>query len=479
MAQIKAPLGNRRGPAIARLTRWAIVPAVLLLLTGAAQARQNAASAARERALAADARNDTNAALAALEAGLKATPNDAGLLAAKGRIYWRLLWTASAEQALLEASKSPAHAAEAQYWLGRIYLFKGWQAENAFPGWHEEVSYRPRAIAAFTAAREARPDWDLPHLGLAEAFKADGRDGEAQQAHARAEALGRRAAINDTETTADAIKALQQAQSWPALIERARPFAAAHRHSPRLLEVYDALLAAYQATPTAPAADVRPIVDARVALRPDPVAYALGANLLLARRADLPHVEALADAGRRAGERFVRENESSYKLDGKVQGTLDRTAAAFADLAGWSAFLQKNLPLAEKRLAEAARLSRGLDATNQSHLGELSNNKGDLETARGHYLTVLTLASATPPQREAAKTALKDIRAKSGENPAEFERWLTEALERERNERRKAVLSNVVGKPMPELVLPDMQGRSVDLRAERGNVVLLNFFSAW
>ena len=32
---------------------------------------------------------------------------------------------------------------------------------------------------------------------------------------------------------------------------------------------------------------------------------------------------------------------------------------------------------------------------------------------------------------------------------------------------------------MPALVLPDMQGKNVDLRAERGNVVLLNFFSAW
>ena len=37
----------------------------------------------------------------------------------------------------------------------------------------------------------------------------------------------------------------------------------------------------------------------------------------------------------------------------------------------------------------------------------------------------------------------------------------------------------MVGKPLPSLVLSDMQGKQVDLRAERGNVVLLNFFSAW
>src|SRR4029078_3017544 len=110
-------------------------------------------------------------ALAALDAGLKTSPTDPGLLAAKGRIYWRLWRTATAEQALIAASKSPAYKAEAQYWLGRIYFFKGYQAENAFPGWHEEVAYRPRAVAAFTAARDAKPDWYLPHVGLADMLK--------------------------------------------------------------------------------------------------------------------------------------------------------------------------------------------------------------------------------------------------------------------------------------------------------------------
>src|SRR4029450_12558299 len=120
---------------------------------------QTSSTSYRDRALAADAANQTAQALAAIDAGLRANPRDAGLLAAQGRIYWRLLRTNSAERALLEATKSPAYAPEAQYWLGRIYAFKGYQAEGAFPGWHEEVSYRPKAIAAFQAARDAKPDW--------------------------------------------------------------------------------------------------------------------------------------------------------------------------------------------------------------------------------------------------------------------------------------------------------------------------------
>jgi hypothetical protein len=449
-----------------------------MLAVSTSLAGQTSSTSYRDRALAADAANQTAQALAALDAGLKANPRDPGLLAAQGRIYWRLLRTHSAERALLEAAKSTAYAAEAHYWLGRIYAFKGYQAEGAFPGWHEEVSYRPKAIAAYQAAAAAKPDWYLPHVGLGDAYKGDGRDQDAAAEYATAKSLGQPAPGADI-ADADAIRSGQQASQWPVVIEKANAFIAAHKSSPRLIDVYDSLLAAYQATPSAPAADVRAAVDARTALRPDPMSYALGANLLLARKADLAHVTQMAEAGRAAGERFIKENESSYKLDGKVQGSLDRNQATFADIAGWAAYQQKNTAVAEKRLAEAARLSRNVDATNQMHLGELSKGKNELDTARDHYLTVLGLAAATPPQREAAKAALADIQAKSGESPAEFEAWLTTTLARLREERRKALISDMAGKPVPPLVLTDLNGHKVDLLAERGNVVLLNFFSAW
>ncbi|MEO8681363.1 MAG: hypothetical protein ABI665_20095 [Vicinamibacterales bacterium] len=400
----------------------------------------------RDRALAADARNDTTAALAALNQGLKAAPTDPGLLAAKGQIYWRLLRTKSAEQALLAAAKTPAYAAEAQYWLGRIYFFKGYQAENAFPGWHEEVSYRPRALKAFTAAREAKPTWYLPHVGLGDIARAEGRDADAQAEYVRATELG-------------------------APTPAPEPDAA--------LKAADAVLAKLQAAENPPIADIRAAVEARVTLRPDPQAYALGANLLLARRAELPYVTKLAIDGRAAGEQLVRENLSNYRLDGKVTGSLDRNQATFADIAGWAAFIQGDIKTAEERLAEASRLSRNLDATNQMHLGQLSRTKNDLDNAREHYLTVLELAGAAPPQREAAKTALRDVQAKSGENPMEFDKWLAATLERKREERRQALVSSMAGRKLPSLVLTDTQGNKIDLLAQRGNVVLLNFFAAW
>ena len=111
--------------------------------------------------------------------------------------------------------------------------------------------------------------------------------------------------------------------------------------------------------------EVREAIEYRIKLRPDPIAYSSAATALLSRNMDLPFVLQLAAEGKIAGDRFIRENEDSYKLDGKVQGSLDRTAAAFADIAGWAAYLEKRVQLAEKRLAEAARLSRNLDATNQ------------------------------------------------------------------------------------------------------------------
>ena len=322
--------------------------------------------------------------------------------------------TKSAEQKLIAATKIPATAAQAHYWLGRIYDFKGNKAEGAFPGFHEEVSYRPRAEAEFKAAGTAKPEW-----------------------------------IAEGEAADSALKAA------------------------------DVAIAKLQADANASAPAIRAAIEARIKQRPDPMSYALGANLLLARKADLPFVLRLAADGTIAGERFIRENESSYKLDGKVLASLDRNAATFADIAGWALFLQGNVAGAEARLAEAARLFRNVDATNQLHLAELSGQKSDLETAREHYLTALGLAGITPPQREQAKTALAGVQAKSGESPAEFEKWLTATLDRKREERRKALVSNMAGKKLPALVLTDLQGHKVDLQAERGNVVLLNFFSAW
>src|SRR5690349_20634056 len=74
------------------------------------------------------------------------SPRERSLLE-QGKIDWFAMRTKSAEQKLTAATKIPAMAAEAHYWLGRIYDFKGNKTEGAFPGFHEEVSYRPRAEA--------------------------------------------------------------------------------------------------------------------------------------------------------------------------------------------------------------------------------------------------------------------------------------------------------------------------------------------
>ena len=234
--------------------------------------------------------------------------------------------TKSAEQALIAATKTPATAAEAHYWLGRIYDFKGNKAEGAFPGFHEEVSYRPRAEAEFKAAGTPKPEWILEATGFENSLK--------------------------------------QA---------------------------DAAIAKLQADPQSSPSAIRDAIEYRIKLRPDPIAHSAGANILLSRNADLPFVLRLAAEGKIAGERFIRENESSYKLGGKVQASLDRNAATFADISGWALYLQRDLTTAEMRLAEAARLFRNNDLNNQLHLAELSAAKGNRSVAEEHYLTALSL----------------------------------------------------------------------------------------
>ena len=150
-------------------------------------------------------------------------------------------------------------------------------------------------------------------------------------------------------------------------------------------------------------------------------------------------------------------------------------------MAGLALYLQGDLAGAEARLAEAARLFRNNDINNQLHLAELSVSKGDQSTAEDHYLNVIELAYSeqSADARAKAQAALFALRAKAGESAEETKAWLAEMLDRKREQRRNASVSNMQGRKLPALVLKDMQGNNVDLRAERGNVVLLNFFAAW
>src|SRR5580765_1362433 len=67
---------------------------------------------------------------------------------ARGKSLWAERLSKSAMAALEAAAKDPSTAAEANEELGRLYTFKGWQQEAAFPGWHDEPAYRAKALAA-------------------------------------------------------------------------------------------------------------------------------------------------------------------------------------------------------------------------------------------------------------------------------------------------------------------------------------------
>src|SRR5439155_1745970 len=71
---------------------------------------------------------------------------------ARGQAFWDQRLARSAIAALEEAANDPATTAEAHEALGRMYTFKGWQADNVYPGWHDEPSLREKALAELRAA---------------------------------------------------------------------------------------------------------------------------------------------------------------------------------------------------------------------------------------------------------------------------------------------------------------------------------------
>jgi tetratricopeptide (TPR) repeat protein len=435
------------------------------------------------------------AAVAAVLVAAPAPAQDAASVLAQAERDRRHFHTGSALRGFEQAAADPRVAADAWLGIGRIRAFRGWQAEGAFPGWHEEVDQRPLALAAYRRAAELRPSWAEPHVALGEALLLDGRTGEARTAFERALALaaghpaatrglaraaGTPMADPDAEAIA-AIDAAMKASPSATQVSLAQAFIAARPDSPRIVEVYTRLLSGLQAWIDSPLADIDAAIDGRLALRPDPLAYSTAINLLHTRGVRLDRARELAVAGLAAGERFITENEPSYKLDGKVQASRDRNRAQFTDLLGWTAFLQGDLATAEQRLDEAARYSSGTDFLNQFHRGQLAHRKGDAELARARFFDALSLdtPAALTPLRQTAEAAIAAIYAAEGATPADTAATITRELDRRREERRRSLLASAVGRPLPRLPTTSVAGTPVDLLAERGNVTLLNFFAAW
>src|SRR3954449_4905117 len=76
---------------------------------------------------------------------------------ARGQSLWDQRLAKSAIAALEAAAKDKSTAAAAHEALGRLYTFKGWQQESAFPGWHDEPLLRARALSELKAAVAADP----------------------------------------------------------------------------------------------------------------------------------------------------------------------------------------------------------------------------------------------------------------------------------------------------------------------------------
>ncbi len=276
---------------------------------------------------------------------------------------------------------------------------------------------------------------------------------------------------------ADRIDAARTAADNAGVIAQATAFISKYPRHPRTRTVYDALIAAYQATPDAPVAAVEKAIDGRLALVADPQASLGAANLLIARK-DYDKAIAIARATPAAAEKFIDQNHSAYRLDDKARNALNRFRASSSDAIGWALFHKKQVAAAEEKLAEADRLARSQDASTQFHLGELARAKGQLETARDEYLNVLTLA-APPPVTEAAKKSLAEVYAKLDGAPAEFDAYVAKEIARRRDERRDSLVTNMEDQRAPALHLTNVSGPLVDVAALRGKVLLLNFFTSW
>jgi hypothetical protein len=348
----------------------------------------------------------------------------------KGRTFWDQRLSKSAVAALEAATRDRATAAEAHELLGRLYMFKGWQQENVFPGWHDEPSYRDRALTELKAAVAAAPS---------------------------------RASAQEALRTAEAFAAAEKVDPAPPRDE---------------VKALDAKLESFRTAPAAPVTELVAAIESRAKAQADPAPYFTGAQLLI-DRGELDRAIATAERGIAVSDRFIAENLSAYQMTGKSQSVSMRGRATAADLIGWALFLKKDYSGAAKKLEEAARLSQNQDFTNQFHLGELARARNAPDRAREYYLNALSLAGGPPPLRQRATQALAEINGDRGGSNATRDSWLETELSRRRDERKAAALKSLVDRPLPKLTLTTLDGRPFNTSSLRGKVLLLNFFASW
>ena len=343
---------------------------------------------------------------------------------AHGQASWNQRLSKSAIESLESAARDRSVASEAHETLGRIYMFKGWQQESAFPGWHDEPAYRARAIAELKAAVTADPG---------------------------------RASAKEALTNAEGFDAAEKVDPAPP--------------RPEIKELDAKLQSA--TTPDAVVA----AVEARAKAQADPAPYFTGAQLLI-DQGSYDRAIALAGRGAAVSDHFVDENLSAYQMSGKSQGSKIRGHASAADLIGWAQFMKKNYAAAAEKLGEAERLSQGLDFVTEFHLGELARAQKAPARARDHYLDALSLSGGPAPLRQKAREALAALQA--GESAASaFDTWLETELSRRRDDRKAAMLKSLVDRPLPKLALTTVDGKPFDASTLRGKVVLLDFFASW
>lgn len=343
---------------------------------------------------------------------------------ARGQGLWDQRLTKSAIAALETAARDAGTAADAHEALGRIYTFRGWQQESAFPGWHDEPWLRARALTELKAAVAADPN---------------------------------RASAQDALRTAEGFAAADTVDPAPPRPE---------------IKALDATLQA-AATPV----EIAAAVEARAKAQADPAPLFTAAQLLI-DRGDYDRAIALAERGAAASDRFIDENLTAYQMTGKSQGSYARGRAAAADLAGWAQFLKNDYAAAAAKLGEAERLSQGQDFANQFHIGQLARAQQAPARARDHYLAALALAGGPAPLRQQATDALAALQVADGK-AAGFDAWLEGELARRREDRKAAMLKSLVDRPLPKLALTTVDGKPFDTSTLRGKVVLLDFFASW
>ncbi len=172
-------------------------------------------------------------------------------------------------------------------------------------------------------------------------------------------------------------------------------------------------------------------------------------------------------------------NQPDAQVKGFLNYFLEQNVEGWQEALGWVYFNEGRLDDAMAKLEAAHKLSPK-DPECAIHLGKVFEAKNDNDKAESLFEAALSMPYYGDGDHPAVK-ALREFYVHKHGSSDGLDAFMNPILEKDRERRRKAILSAQIKdpKPLTEFKLTSLDGKTVDSDSLKGKYVIINFWATW